>query len=82
MSSQRFEARIKNTNIAQSAIYSPSVGKLPVIEGEKPNEKLHRYRKRSVHFREVSNYLFLYRKSENAISYKFAFLKLLNYYPL
>ena len=78
LSSEGFEARVENINIAQSAIYSPSVGRLSIAEGEKPDEKLHSCRKSSLHFREVSNYLLLYRKSENVMSYKFAFLKLLN----
>ena len=71
LSSEGFEARVENINIAQSAIYSPSVGKFSIAEGEKPDEKLHSCRKSSLHFWEVSNYLFLYRKSENAMSYKF-----------
>ena len=70
-SSDQFEARVEIINIAQSAIYSPSVGKFSIAEGEKPDEQLHSCRKSSLHFREVSNYLFLYHKSENVMFYKF-----------
>ena len=76
LSSEGFEVRVKNINMAQSAMYSPSVGRLSTAECGKPEEKLLNCRKRPLHFREVSNFLFLYRKSENVMSFKFGFLKL------
>ena len=61
LSSEGFEARVENINIAQSAIYSPSVGKFSIAEGEKPDEKLHSCRKSSLNFWEVSTQIDIWR---------------------